>query len=267
MKLGSVSKHPRLKLLPDGPYIEIDGGSLYLGRDCHLAHKIPALSSKVVSSRHLRIRSEGSAWQLEDLGSTNGTWVHGTRITRPVPLKDRDVFAMGRAGPQWQWEAPVTTGPRRLAGTAPAAKAGADAGATLLEGEGPLDMEKTFLLNQTLDGSGDRPFRVGRTPSVLLRHLRTEQKFAAEGYTIVIGRDPAAAQVLIRSDDQRHVSGRHAEIAFRSTSRYPVLRDLGSSNGTWLNDRPLKAEVELHPGDRIILGAAATTLQVTKIEA
>ena len=258
-----MSQNPRIKLLPDGPHVEIDGGSLYLGRDCHLAQQIHALTSKVVSNRHLRITSDGIVWLLEDLGSTNGTWVGGTRIGRAVRLKDRDQFSMGRAGPQWQWEAPVVTAPRRLSSAGPPA----DAGATLQEAGAPPSAAQAFALNQTMDGSGDRPFRVGKTPRVVLLHLRTRQELSAEGYTVVLGRDPAGAQLLIRSDDQRHVSGRHAEIAFRSGHGRPLLNDLGSSNGTWLNDRPVKSPVELHPGDAIVLGAAATTLRVLKLEA
>ena len=64
-----MSRNPRIKLLPDGPYVEIDGGALYLGRDCHLAQRIPALLSKLVSSRHLRITTDGSVWYLEDLNT------------------------------------------------------------------------------------------------------------------------------------------------------------------------------------------------------
>jgi pSer/pThr/pTyr-binding forkhead associated (FHA) protein len=259
-----VPSNPRIKLLPDGPYIEIDGGSLYLGRDCHLAQRIPALTSKVVSSRHLRVALDGETWTLEDLGSTNGTWLRGKRLTNPARLDEGEVFALGRAGPQFQWIAPVRTGPRRAA-AAPRTPPDTGGG-TLLEDE-PADAEQTFLLNEQADGSGERPFRVGKTPSVVLRHLRTGKEFRAEGYTVVIGRDPGAAQILVRTPEERHVSGRHVEIQFRTGSRYPVVRDLGSSNGTWLNDRPLKVERELKPGDEIVLGAATTTLKVITIDA
>lgn len=109
---AGVPSNPRLKLLPDGPFIEIDGGSLYLGRDCHLAQRVPALTAKVVSSRHLRIASDGAVWVLEDLGSTNGTWLRGERLKAPARLQQGDVFALGRAGPQFLWHAPVRTAPR-----------------------------------------------------------------------------------------------------------------------------------------------------------
>lgn len=47
------------------------------------------------SSRHAAIRKEGDAWLLEDLGSTNGTWLNGERLSSPRPLKEGDRIQMG----------------------------------------------------------------------------------------------------------------------------------------------------------------------------
>jgi pSer/pThr/pTyr-binding forkhead associated (FHA) protein len=105
---------------------------------------------------------------------------------------------------------------------------------------------------------------VGRTPSLRLVHQRSGEQFAVSGYTIVIGRD-AAAQVVIRADDERHVSGRHLEIQFR-TDHTVVVRDLGSRNGSWLNDKPLKGEAPLKVGDRLLLGNAPTVLTVAALD-
>jgi DNA-binding NtrC family response regulator len=51
-----------------------------------------------VSTRHLRIEPQGSAWALVDLGSTNGTFISGARVTRaelplgvPVQLGDAEI--------------------------------------------------------------------------------------------------------------------------------------------------------------------------------
>lgn len=240
--------NPRIKLLPQGPYIEIDGGSLYLGRDCHLAAQIPALLNKVVSNRHCRItRGDTGRWSLEDLKSTNGTWLRGERLGAPTPLRAADVFTLGRGGPQFAWERPKATT--------------SGAGATIAEDDRAA--ERTVLVDP--DGSDERPFKAGKTPEVALRHERTKQELTAKGYTVVLGRDPEAVQILIRTDDQKHVSGRHAEIQFRS-DRTVVLRDLGSRNGTWVNDKRVAAEMPLHRGDRIVLGLAVTTLVVARLE-
>lgn len=239
--------NPRIQLLPSGPFIEIDGGSLYLGRDCHLAHKIPALTNRVVSNRHCCMKQgPENNWTLEDLKSTNGTWLHGERLSEPAALHSGDVFSLGRAGPRFTWHLNPTMPP--------------PGSATLLE-EG----EASSTLLEDADGSDEHPFRVGRTPEVALHHQRTGQEFTAKGYTIVLGRDPDAAQIVLRSEDQRHVSSRHAEIQFRSDGTV-VLRDLGSRNGTWVNDRPVKEEAPIKTGDRIVLGASGTTLLVARLE-
>jgi pSer/pThr/pTyr-binding forkhead associated (FHA) protein len=250
-----VADHPRLKLLPDGPFIEIDGGALYLGRDCHLATSIPALKNKVVSNRHCCFKKEPDGqWTIEDLGSTNGTWLKGHRLDKREALRSGDVVSLGHNGPRLECVLPM-----------PVAEG---AGATMLEsdfgaGETMLAPEETVLASP--DGSAERPFKVGSTPHVTLRHERTKQEFSAKGYTIIIGRDPTAAQIVVRSDQEKHVSGRHAEIQFRSDGSV-VIRDLGSRNGTWVNDRRVSGDAPLKVKDRIVLGAAATVLAVEVLE-
>lgn len=52
--------------------------------------------------------------------------------------------------------------------------------------------------------------------------------------------------VILESED---VSRHHAQIKLRQGAY--VLTDLGSANGTWVNDRPVRHEWVLHHGDRI----------------
>jgi len=240
-----MSLNPKIMLLPAGPYVEIDGGSLFLGRDCILALRIPALSNKVVSNRHLRIWLHGGHWLLEDLGSTNGTWLRGERMLQRTALLAGDEFSLGRNGPKFQWEPPDRN---------PAA------GATIDE-DIPSMVD---TLHDNADGSDERPYRVGQTPEIVLLHIGSQREYRAQGYTIVLGRDPGAAQILIRSDEEKHVSGRHAEVQFRSNGTC-VIRDLGSRNGTWVNGLQLAGEQVVHVGDRIVLGLPASTLEVKKI--
>ena len=47
-----------------------------------------------VSTRHAKIRLEGGRYVLYDLGSLNGTWLNGQRISRIV-LMDGDVIGVG----------------------------------------------------------------------------------------------------------------------------------------------------------------------------
>lgn len=48
----------------------------------------------LVSKRHLQIEQSADGWRATDLGSTNGTWVAGGRITSHL-LADGDVISVG----------------------------------------------------------------------------------------------------------------------------------------------------------------------------
>ena len=67
-----------------------------------------------------------------------------------------------------------------------------------------------------------------------------------------IGRHPSAD---VRFDAERDldVSGRHAAV-FRQNDQW-VVRDLGSTNGTWINGARIKGDHALRPGDELRFGA------------
>jgi len=69
-----------------------------------------------------------------------------------------------------------------------------------------------------------------------------------------IGRDPTAGIVL--ADDL--VSRRHARI--RVEGEEAVVEDLGSSNGTWVNDTEIDAPTRLAPGDQVLIGESLLEL-------
>jgi pSer/pThr/pTyr-binding forkhead associated (FHA) protein len=54
------------------------------------------------SSRHARIYPDDDGWIVEDLGSTNGTWVDRTRITSPTVLPPGVPLRIGRTTLQLQ---------------------------------------------------------------------------------------------------------------------------------------------------------------------
>lgn len=47
------------------------------------------------SSRHCRVYLDGDNWMIEDLGSTNGTFLGNRRVDDPVPLARGDKIRMG----------------------------------------------------------------------------------------------------------------------------------------------------------------------------
>lgn len=81
------------RLLFEGREIPLRPGENLLGRvdEC-----VVWIDSPSVSRRHARILVEGGRATLEDLGSKNGTWCRGERISGPVPLADEDELRIGR---------------------------------------------------------------------------------------------------------------------------------------------------------------------------
>jgi pSer/pThr/pTyr-binding forkhead associated (FHA) protein len=53
------------------------------------------VSSKRISREHARIRRDGWRVMLEDMGSTNGTFLNGQRILEPEQLRDGDQIKVG----------------------------------------------------------------------------------------------------------------------------------------------------------------------------
>ncbi len=72
--------------------ISLEEGDTVLGRDPEAGL---FLDHKSVSRRHARIRVAGDRATIEDLGSKNGTFLRGSRITVATALLDGDEFKIG----------------------------------------------------------------------------------------------------------------------------------------------------------------------------
>jgi pSer/pThr/pTyr-binding forkhead associated (FHA) protein len=72
---------------------ELAGGVIMIGRgaDCQLI-----LDDDYVSTRHARVVSTPNGIYVEDLGSTNGTYVNGQRITAPTTITLADTVRIGK---------------------------------------------------------------------------------------------------------------------------------------------------------------------------
>ena len=87
-----------LIVMRSGP---IPGSSFYLeknevtfGRD--LANDIP-VPDQEISRRHARFITRADGVYVEDLGSTNGTFLNGVRISSPQPLNNGDLITLAEA--------------------------------------------------------------------------------------------------------------------------------------------------------------------------
>ncbi|MCW2770934.1 MAG: hypothetical protein JWR27_2367 [Aeromicrobium sp.] len=66
-----------------GQSVPLGEGPILLGRGTDAAIR---LDDDYVSTRHARFATNGEQWFVEDLGSTNGTYLGSQRITTPVPI-------------------------------------------------------------------------------------------------------------------------------------------------------------------------------------
>lgn len=100
-----------------------------------------------------------------------------------------------------------------------------------------------------------RRLKEGLVPPDTGIFLRIEEGLAkgqvitlSAGGVYVIGRD--GADIVINDEK---VSRKHAEIGLYGPGAY-VLRDLASTNGTWVNGRPVSEKVKLANGNLIRVG-------------
>lgn len=109
---GENAAKLRLKVVAGkalGSVIEV-GEELVIGR---LAEGDGALGEDIELSReHARILREGDGrFLVEDLGSTNGTYLNGRRLDRPAPLEAGDRIQVGGSALVVQVSAAQTTPP------------------------------------------------------------------------------------------------------------------------------------------------------------
>ncbi len=66
-----------------GQSVPLGDGPILLGRGTDAAIR---LDDDYVSTRHARFATNGEQWFVEDLGSTNGTYIGSQRVTTPIPI-------------------------------------------------------------------------------------------------------------------------------------------------------------------------------------
>ncbi len=75
-----------------GAAFALEGDQMTIGRDS--TNEI-VINDAEVSRRHARLTFQGGKYVLEDLGSTNGTFVNGQRLAGPRVLKPGEVISFG----------------------------------------------------------------------------------------------------------------------------------------------------------------------------
>jgi len=88
---------PTQLVIVDGPNsgqsVKLTGEAITLGRGGDSTLK---LDDDYVSTRHARFVTNGDDWFIEDLGSTNGTYLGNTRVTRAVAVSANTAVRLGK---------------------------------------------------------------------------------------------------------------------------------------------------------------------------
>jgi len=256
---------PELKVRTNGRELVLsDTRSLLLGRDQSADLRY---QDHRVSRRHAAIRFDGQRWVLEDLGSSNGTYLNGARITSqpvtgPLVLRLGDPFD----GPEVELEPLATAGavpppagraipappvapPSPLvAATPPGSPWGGGPPSGPLAGAGapaptgpaapaPPPAEMTAALDRA-PGGAEEGADLGTT--VAVHPLRSAM--------VRMGRAPGNEIVLA----DPHVSRVHAQLRWDDRQGW-LVTDLGSHNGTYVNGHRV-ATAPLREGDVITVG-------------
>lgn len=89
---------PRRLVVTEGP---LRGTTLPLASSAILIGRAPSctlvLDDDYSSSRHARVYPEAGQWFVEDLGSTNGTYVDRQRVDGPVPVRPGSQIRVGQS--------------------------------------------------------------------------------------------------------------------------------------------------------------------------
>jgi ABC-type multidrug transport system ATPase subunit/pSer/pThr/pTyr-binding forkhead associated (FHA) protein/uncharacterized membrane protein len=89
--------YPHLLVAKEGPsagkIYPLEEDEVLIGREQGSTLQI---DSPGVSRKHARLTYQDNQYLVEDLGSSNGTFVNGERISRPWPLKNGDMIGIGR---------------------------------------------------------------------------------------------------------------------------------------------------------------------------
>jgi ABC-2 type transport system ATP-binding protein len=201
------------------------GGTVLIGRDPSVD---VVVADSEISSRHASFAPADGGIAVEDLGSTNGTFVNGQRLTGSQRLRAGDRIQLGKTVVEVR--APA------------AAEAPAPAPAPPIAAPAQVTRAKQIPTLPVL------VFTSGQ-------HAGTEH---AVGEQLVVGRDPGAADIVL--DQDADVSRRHA--SFSPAGHGLTVQDLGSTNGTIVNGHRLDYAVSLSTGDRVEIGGSVIDVRV-----
>jgi pSer/pThr/pTyr-binding forkhead associated (FHA) protein len=254
-----------------------------IGRDadCDLV-----VNQSAVSGQHCRLSETAYGYYLEDLGSSNGTFVNGNRIASSVPVVPSDNITLGRKVKMpWPSESEANSSGKVIyVGRDPdndiildyATVSGRHARITVKSGKAHIeDLSSTNGIAIGNPGNkvraaplhpndvvyfGSLPVPAGHLFKGVAESTNKPQSVPFRGKPIVLGRDADCDKIL----DLPMISGRHARL-WQDGKRI-MIEDLGSTNGTFVNGERIPRPTAILAGDLIGLGSLLLALEVLNRE-
>lgn len=221
-----------------GQEFELAKPVMVLGRDPSVDI---VLNSPGVSRQHARVTLQGYQYLIEDLGSSNGTFVNGVQISSPAPLRPNDQIALGSTLILiFQEEAPEQVETAPSPSKSKMAPAPINRGATALGDD------------QYLPSSSEPPHLfvaiAGEEPSVYTLTQDVITIGRSEDNDIVIG--------------SKIVSRRHAQLE-RVGNSYRFVTSPDAGNPVLFEGRPLQEPRVLRHEDKLRIGSLDPGSMVT----
>ena len=92
-----VRRHPRELVIHHTAgkpqVVSLNGDAVTLGRSTVAS---VVVDDMYVSDEHVQVRPGDHGWVVRDLGSTNGTFLNGAKVTQPTPLAAGDHLRIGK---------------------------------------------------------------------------------------------------------------------------------------------------------------------------
>ena len=100
-KAALPTKYPYLLLLNQRSILPFDANEFYpLNKNSLIAGRSlkcdVVLGDMLLSKKHMHIWYEDKEWRIEDLDSTNGTFINGERVDDTFLLDDGDIIKLGQ---------------------------------------------------------------------------------------------------------------------------------------------------------------------------
>ncbi|HSM71418.1 MAG TPA: FHA domain-containing protein [Anaerolineales bacterium] len=207
------------------------------------------ISSQGVSRKHAKLTREGDGYLIEDLGSSNGTYVNSQKVTSRRLLRGGDQIRLGKAV-TLVYEAPKATV------SEPADEAPVDPAATVAH---PISDEAASVMATSI-GEEPLPAQFDAGPPELLVAIAGEdpKTYKLTSQALTIGRADGNDIVV----PSQIVSGNHARLE-KTDGGYKVTTLPEAKNPILFEGRPLEGSRVLRHGDILRIGSLDPGLMVS----